>query len=114
MVEPRIETELWTSFVTLLRSYAAAAGFHTGVVEVRSSMESVTIGALAVELEMRFDAALGRVTWQKRVAREEAKSGRFQFLPEGTIAIDGTTKDLDHVAIDFIALVTERAKGGSR
>jgi len=109
-----IETELWTSFVSLLRSYAAAGGLSSGEVHVSSTTQSVTISAFAVELEMYFDSALGQVSWQKRLESSEADSGTFVLLPEGKILIGETTKDLDHAAIDFIASVTESAKGGPR
>jgi hypothetical protein len=41
-------------------------------------------------------------------------TGSFTMQPEGTIQINGATKDLDHGAIDFIASVTAEGKGSRR
>jgi hypothetical protein len=42
-------------------------------------------------------------------------TGSFAFLPAGAVNINGTIKDLDHAAIDFVAAVTEqRGKGTER
>lgn len=108
-----IETELWLSFVSLLRSYAAAANLNLrepAVVEEAEDLVSITAGK--TRLVMRFDA--GKVTWEKHGVGSETATGSFEFLPEGTIAIGGKVQDLDHVAIEFIASVTHGGKGSGR
>ena len=107
-----LKAELWFSFVSMLRSYAAAASLHAGEVRVNAVGDSVTITAFATQLEMHFDHESGNVIWEKRMVRQVPVSGSFTIQPEGTIHHSGTTKDLDHAAIDFIASVTEIAKGG--
>jgi len=109
-----IETELWVSFVSLLRAYAAAAGVNNENVWVHANerKNSVTISAFAVQIEMRFDPTSGGGTWEKRVAMQgvSASSGTFAIQRAGTILINGAVKDLDHAAIELIASVKEREK----
>ncbi len=111
MIETTLETELWLSFVSLLRSYAAAANLNLrepAVVE--EAGDHVIIAAGTTRLVMRF--AAGEVSWER--IGTEAAVGSFEFLPEGTIAIHGKVQDLDHVAIEFIASVTHSGKGSGR
>jgi hypothetical protein len=110
VAEPMVETELWISFVSLLRSYAAAASLASGKVAVVSNNESVTISAFAVQIEMKFDSKSGQGTWEKRVAGHAVFPDTFAIRPEGTIHINGAVRDLDHAAIDLIASVAERGK----
>src|ERR1700691_758814 len=105
-----LEAELWVSFVSLLRSYAAAGSLNSGKVWVASNDESVTISTFAVQIEMRFDANSGQGTWEKRVAGHAVFPDTFAIQPEGTIRINGAIKDLDHAAIELIASLTERRK----
>jgi len=107
LAEPMIEIELWASFVSLLRSYAAAANLNLREpVRVEESGDSVAVVAGATRLAMRFDA--GKVSWEKTGPGNEA--GSFEFLPEGRIAVDGQVLDLDHVAIEFIDSVVKGHK----
>ena len=110
VAEPMIESELWVSFVSMLRSYAAAANVNLGKVWVVSNGMTVTISAFATQIEMRFDEKTGQGTWEKRVAGRPAFPGAFAIEPEGMIRINGAVKDFDHAAIDLIASVTERGK----
>jgi hypothetical protein len=108
-----IETELWLSFVSMLRSYAAAASLHAGEVNVFVAENAVTIAAGDARLEMQFDPASSIVSWTRRTGSLSSGSGSFTIELEGTVSIDGVSRDLDHAAIDFIASVTENAKGGA-
>jgi hypothetical protein len=115
LTEPTgLNVEVWLSFVSMLRSYAAAASLHRPEVHVASIENSVSLAANDVRLTMQFDPASGHITWQKSAAGQNPIAGHFELLPEGAIAIDGITKDLDHVAIDFIASITEQAKGAAQ
>jgi hypothetical protein len=109
--EPMLEMELWLSFVSLLRSYAAAASLHAGDVRVSSSANTVKITSGAGELNLHFDSESRQGSWTQCTASSPAVTGNFAMQPEGTIHIDGVTKDLDHAAIDFIASISERGKG---
>ncbi len=109
-----IETELWASFVSLLRSYAAAANLNQREpVRVEEAGQTVAVAAGEVRIEMRFDPIGGQVTWEKRGAGAETTGG-FEFLPEGTISIAEKVRELDQVAIEFITSVVHSGKGSTR
>lgn len=108
-----LKVELWLSFVSMLRSYAAVASLRGEEVRVSSERNSVTVSAFANQLAMGFDPDSGVVNWQRRTAQQSSMGGVFSLQPDGVIAIDGTTKDLDHAAIDFIASVAQSAEGGA-
>jgi hypothetical protein len=114
LTEPAgLKVELWLSFVSMLRSYAAAASLRGEEVRVSSERNAVTVSAPENQVEMDFDPDSGVVNWQRRTARHSSMNGVFSLHPDGVIAIDGTTKDLDHAAIDFIAFVMQKAEGGA-
>jgi hypothetical protein len=106
-----IETELWVSFVSMLRSYAAAASLHAGEVSVTSREDAVELAAGSSELLMRFNPESRIVTWSQRAGERETATGTFEILMDGRISIGGTARDLDHAAIDFVAAITA-ARGG--
>lgn len=112
--EPMLQTELWVSFVSMLRSYAAARSLHAGEIGVAVTEYAVTIAAGASQLDMQFDPDSSQVIWSRRTASHAPIAGSFSLDPEGRVSIDGAAKDLDHAAIDFIASITEGAKGGAR
>lgn len=109
-----LQIELWVSFVSMLRSYAAAATLHAEEVHVSKAENSVTIASGAAQLDMQFDPDSGEVKWTMHTASQAPVTGSFTMQPEGTIQINGATKDLDHGAIDFIASVTAEGKGSRR
>jgi hypothetical protein len=106
-----IETELWLSFVSMLRSYAAAASLHAGQVSVSAREKSVRITFGASQLDMQFDSDTCQIDWARRTGSEMTATGSFAIEADGTIHIDGMSKDLDHAAIDLIASVTTGGKG---
>ena len=111
-----LETELWLSFVSLLRSYAAAANLNLEEhARIEHGGNSISIVASAARLELVFNPETSIVTWQKTAPAHDPIGGSFAFLPEGTLNINGTIKDLDHAAIDFVAAVTvQRGKGSGQ
>ncbi|MGB9030033.1 MAG: hypothetical protein WCC27_07940 [Acidobacteriaceae bacterium] len=111
-----LETELWLSFVSLLRSYAAAANLNLEEhARIEHGETSAALIAGDTRLEMIFDPETGTVTWAMSAPPQPPITGSFAFLPEGTVNIDGTIKDLDHAAIDFVAVVAnQRGKGIGR
>ena len=110
--EPMLQAELWMSFVSLLRSYAAAASLHAGEIGVHADGNDVAIVAGGVLLAMQFDPESGVTNWSQRTAAGEPVVGEFKILTDGVLSINGVTRDLDHAAIDFVASVTDGAKGG--
>lgn len=108
-VADAILAELWVSFVSMLRSYAGAAALNGGAgPEVEAAEFAVVVTAGGARLTMDVDAAGGQGKWSLA-----ASQGSFVLLPEGRIAVDGKTLDLDHAALDFLALLTEAAAGSS-
>jgi hypothetical protein len=100
--------ELWLSFRSVLRSYAAAASLQREeIARVAWTEADVTLTGVQASLELKLDLASGRGSWHLHATGERAAHGKFDLLPEGTIDIDGKVKDLDHAAIDFVSLVTK-------
>ena len=115
-VEPMIETELWTSFVSLLRSYAAAAGLNMSATpKIEEAENSVAIVATGVRMKIQFDPTTRRVEFQKGTDTGALlTSGSFEILLDGTIEIGGSKLDMDHVAINLVSSALkhdERRKG---
>lgn len=108
-----IETELWVSFVSMLRSYAAAASLHAGEVDVLVAENAVKVTSGATQLDMNFDPESSLIHWTKRSGSHPPTTGSLTIEPEGAVRIDGVSRDLDHAAIDFIASVTNSVKGGA-
>ena len=119
VAESMIEAELWVSFVSLLRSYAAAANLSLKVpagVEVGEG--SVAIIATDARTDFRFDPTTRRVESRKcSIAGDLLACGSFEILLDGTIETGGSRQDMDHAAINLVwsALeADERAQGGGR
>lgn len=114
-VASMLETELWLSFVSLLRSYAAAANLNLEEhAQIEHAETSAALIAGPARLELRFNPETSSVTWAKSAPAHPRITGSFAFLPEGTIAIGGKIQDLDHVAIELVAKATGLGKGTTR
>jgi hypothetical protein len=112
--EAMISSELWVSFSSLLRSYAAAASLNSAEsAEVAATDHSISIAAGSARLEMLCNTATGAGNWSLRSSNQD-RQGRFELLPDGRIELDGTTLDLDHAAIDFAALLMQAAAKSAR
>jgi hypothetical protein len=98
--------ELWLSFRSVLRSYAAAASLHSEeAARVAWTESDITLTGTNASLELKLDLASGRGSWHLHVAGDQTAHGKFDLLPEGTIDTDGNVKDLDHAAIVFVYFV---------
>ena len=110
-VEPELTTELWISFVSLVRSYAGVAGLHGGdSVDVTVAGNSVVLTADLVECSIRLARRTGVICWNLREITQEMAAGRFVLLPDGKIEQDGVVQEMDSVAIDMVARVRDRAR----
>lgn len=111
---PMPATELWISFTSLLRSYAAAAGLNTAEpAKIVATADTMIATAGSARLEMQYDATHWAGNWSLRSADQPESQGQFTLLPEGRIELDGTTLDLDHAAIDFAAALMQAAATGN-
>ena len=88
-MDPRLRTELWTSWASLLRSYAAAHGLnsrHHAVVEVGPG-----------EITLRVASRWLRFTHE---TLQDSEGHRFTFniQEDGTIKIDDVAEEMDLAA----------------
>lgn len=97
-------TELWLSFASVMRSYAAAGSPTAGVAVME---DSIVVISGAAQLAMYVDPRSGAGNWQLQREGATTVKGTFALLPEGRIEVEGRALDLDHAAIDFVALVKQ-------
>ena len=88
-MDHRLRTELWTSWASLLRSYAAAHGLnsrHHAVVEVGAD-----------EITLRVASQWLRFTHE---TLEDSNGNRFAFSlqEDGTVKLKSTTEEMDLAA----------------
>ena len=88
-MDPRLRTELWTSWASLLRSYAAAHGLnsrHHAVVEVGA--DEITLRVAGQWLRFAHDQV------------EDSNGNRSAFIlqEDGTVKLDETTEEMDLAA----------------
>ena len=102
----RIESELWLSFVSLLRSYFAVATLDSANASLEANDTSIRLAANAATLELSCDPATGAGKWTLRSAAR-SNEGRFTLQPDGTIALDGESNEIDMAAIDLVAALMQ-------
>jgi hypothetical protein len=88
-MDPRLRTELWTSWASLLRSYAAAHGLnsrHHAVVEVGAD-----------EITLRVGRRWLRFT-HETLEGSEGHSSSFRMQEDGTVKLNGTAEEMDLAA----------------
>jgi hypothetical protein len=114
-----VRTELWGSFVSLLKSYAAAASMHGtehGVLVLSENI--VNIFATRGTMKISYHPTLGRGVWQlfrgtdrhqDAEQPEQLDQGSFDLNLDGTMTLDGNTVEMDLAAIQLIAALTHAA-----
>jgi hypothetical protein len=88
-LDNRLRTELWTSWASLLRSYAAAHGLnsrHHAVVEVGAD-----------EITLRVAGRWLRFT-HEQIEDSEGNRSSFSLEEDGTVKLDGQTQEMDLAA----------------
>ena len=88
-MDPRLKTELWTSWASLLRSYAAAHGLnsrHHAVVEVGAD-----------EITLRVGSRWLRFTHEE-VQDSEGQPFSFTLQEDGTGKMNGVHEEMDLAA----------------
>ncbi|MBB5344166.1 transcriptional regulator [Tunturibacter empetritectus] len=89
MLEARLRAELWTSWASLLRSYAAAHGMnstHHAVVEVG-----------AEEITLRVASRWLRFTHETMESSNGSRS-TFNMQEDGTVKLNGIAEEMDLAA----------------
>ena len=87
--DPALERELWTSWASMLRVYAAAHGLtslHHAVVEVGAD-----------EIVLRVDTRWARFTRDAMTTSEGLRTG-FTMEVDGSIRIGDVTEEMDMAA----------------
>lgn len=115
VAEAMLSSELWLSFLSLLRSYSAVASLNGGEAPRLDEFAGGTAFiAGSARLEFRYDAEASAGAWQLDSGNRSTTGGRFEMLAEGRISVDGKVLDLDHAAIDFAAFLMEAAGTSAR
>ena len=89
VMEHRLRTELWTSWASLLRSYAAAHGLnsrHHAVVEVGAD-----------EITLRVGSRWLRFT-HETLEDSEGRRSSFNMQEDGTVKLNGIAEEMDLAA----------------
>ena len=88
-MDTNLHRELWTSWASLLRSYAAAHGLnsrHHAVVEVGAD-----------EITLRVASRWLRFT-HETLEGSEGHSSSFRMQEDGTVKLNGTAEEMDLAA----------------
>jgi hypothetical protein len=89
MLDARLRAELWTSWASLLRSYAAAHGMnstHHAVVEIG-----------AEEITLRVASRWLRFTHEMMELSDGGRS-TFEMQEDGTVKLNGVAEEMDLAA----------------
>ncbi len=90
IVSPALHTELWTSWASLLRSYAAAHGMN--------STQHAVVEVSAEEITLRVGSRWLRFT-QDAMQDSERGMKRFALTEDGNVRLDdGTPEEMDLAA----------------
>jgi hypothetical protein len=92
-IDPRVARELWSSFVSLIRSYTAAHGLNgsrQAVLEVSDDHLLVRAGERL--LTVRFNGERGSY------ARESALATEFTLDEHGRLVVNSEAEEMDLVA----------------
>ena len=92
-IDPAVARELWSSFVSLLRSYTAAHGLNgtrQAVLEVSDDHLLVRAGERL--LTVRFDGQHGIFV------REKGSATEFTIDDHGRVIMDGNAEEMDMLA----------------
>ncbi len=111
--------EIWRSFTSLLKAYAAAAslnGVEHGVLTLSNFSMNIIVGRTTLNVE--YFETLNRGTWSVMQGTNrhpfaeqprEVERGNFDINSDGTIMLDGNTIDIDHAAIHLLGTLTVTA-----
>jgi hypothetical protein len=131
--ETELRMELWRSFISVLKSYAALSGVNYDCGEAANLDDSpcAIIWSTACDegrrrcgLTVLYDAQKGNGTWRVsadeepfRVTKQTYTRLRDAFQPfilnlDGTVTIKGGHLDMDHAAMEMLGYFANAAKSG--
>ena len=89
MHDARLRAELWTSWASLLRSYAAAHGLN--------SPQHAVVEVGAEEITLRVGTRWLRFT-HEAMERSDGSRAVFSLEEDGTVKLDGIAQEMDLAA----------------
>ena len=102
-----IHIELWRSFSSLLKAYAAAASLNGMEHHVDDlDEEDLQIEAAGRKLYILFHVPTQRGRWSV-VGDGLEERGHFQLTHEGAVMLEDRELEMDHGAIELIARLTK-------
>ena len=110
-VKPEIlaRWEIWRSFESCMRSYAAAEGLRDAEQPLVNALgDHIDVTWHGVYLGFTMRPADGTAVWLLEWGPQSSMWGGFELSPEGAFAFENKMKDLDHAAIDFLAMLKQR------
>ncbi len=106
--ETDVQIELWRSFSSLLKAYAAAASLNGTEHHIPDlAEEDLQIRAGGRTLCILYHTHTQRGEWSI-VGDCVRQEGVFQLTSEGSLVLEGAALDMDHGAIELIAKLTSR------
>jgi hypothetical protein len=105
-LETRVRWEIWESFVSLLRSYAAAASLSGEEYAVSSFSGGAKVEHQGRALRFSFRPTTGNGIWRS-VRPEKQSWGGFHISEDGTFASLSGSEALDAAAITWIEQLGE-------
>lgn len=112
---PEIETrwELWRSFESCIRSYAAVEGLSDAETpKVVAFGDHIDVTWHGVYLGFTMRPGDGTAVWLIEWHEQSSMWGGFQLLPEGSFLIGETRKEIDLAAIDFLLMLKKHIEAG--
>jgi hypothetical protein len=103
--EVSVRWEIWESFLSLLRSYGAAAGSDF---ILRRHSDHAQVEHKGCALRFFFNPRTGEGSWRE-IGSSRERGGEFYLNQDGTCQIDGRSEPLDMAAIDWIAQLKQAA-----
>ncbi len=107
--EADVHVELWRSFSSLLKVYAAAASLNGTEHHIPNlNEEDLVIHAGGRKLDILYHVPTQQGRWSV-VGDGFEERGNFKLTNAGAVVIEGSELDMDHGAIDLIARLTKSA-----
>lgn len=111
--EIRARWEVWRSFESCIRSYAAAEGLSDiETPRVNAFGDHIDVTWHGVYLGFTMQPGSGTAVWLIEWREKNSMWGEFQVLPEGSFLMGEKKKEIDHAAIDFLARLKKQIAAG--
>lgn len=127
--ESEVRMQLWLSFISVLKSYAAVANLE-GQGSQMSNLDDSPCGIIwssacrderrRCSLGISYDTQTGRGHWHLHAGDAAPFSGKHDSTLmrdlalnlDGTVALDGSILDMDHAAIELMGWFANTIKTG--